>query len=261
MIRRDFVKTLGAFSLSSTLSTLHSQGKTHIISFSFDDGFKKSFYRVSEIHENYGLKACLNVIASAHFPNFEAIDKWILPELMGHLDDWNALVDRGHEVMPHTWEHLNLTNISESKAKKNIDKCLDFFAENLHGYNDQAAVYNYAYNASNDDLDKHLLQRIRAIRTGGWIVLKDTQSNDMPMPNKKFRLGCQMHFQPNNCDHWVEKEIEKFLESEGGWLIVNLHGLDEEGWAPVSTSYYDGLLNRLMKVPHLSIKAVGDALL
>ena len=31
--------------------------KTHILSLSFDDGFKKSFYRIAEIHEEFGLSA------------------------------------------------------------------------------------------------------------------------------------------------------------------------------------------------------------
>ena len=261
MIRRDFIKTLGVVSLSSSLGHLHSEGKTHIISFSFDDGFKKSFKRVAEIHENYGSKACLNVIATAHLPGFEAIDQWILPELMGDFNDWNTLVARGHEVMPHTWEHLNLTKISEKKAKTNIDKCLDYFTANLDGYSDDKAVYNYAYNASNDDLDDYLLQRVRAIRTGGWIVLKDSQSNEIPKSGQKMKLGCRMHFQPDNCDHWIEKEIKAFLDSDGGWLIVNLHGLDEEGWAPVSTKYYDGLLRRLSDQPAVAIKTLGQVLI
>tara|TARA_Y100000385_G_C13100520_1_gene644235 strand:+ start:1265 stop:2050 length:786 start_codon:yes stop_codon:yes gene_type:complete len=260
MIRRDFIKTIGAASLSTSIGRYHNEGKTHLISFSFDDGFKKSFNRVAEIHENYGLNACLNVIATAHLPNFKAIDEWILPELMGDFNNWNSLIARGHEVMPHTWEHLNLTKISEKKAKKNIDKCLDYFSTHLDGYDDSKAVYNYAYNASNNDLDKHLLQRIRAIRTGGWIVLNDTQSNDIPKPKGKMKLGCQMHFQPDNCDHWIEDQVNTYLSSKGGWLIINLHGLDDEGWAPVSTKYYDGMLKKLMEEPKVSIKAVGEYL-
>lgn len=35
--------------------------QTHILSLSFDDGFKKSFYQIAKIHENYGLKACLSL--------------------------------------------------------------------------------------------------------------------------------------------------------------------------------------------------------
>ena len=103
--------------------------KSHILTFSFDDGFKKSFYKIADIHEQYGLKACLNVIAAGHFPDFNTDPKWMPPAQMGNFDDWNVLKKRGHEVMPHTWRHLNLTKIPFKKAKQNIDKCLDYFED------------------------------------------------------------------------------------------------------------------------------------
>lgn len=63
MQRRRFIKTTTASSIALALGGLSNISKTHYISFSFDDGFKKSFYRIAEIHEEYGLNACLNVIA------------------------------------------------------------------------------------------------------------------------------------------------------------------------------------------------------
>ena len=74
MDRRNFMKTslaaVGTLSLSSMGIVSNSQ-KTHLLSLSFDDGFKKSFYRIAEIHENYGLKACLNVIATGHLKSLK----------------------------------------------------------------------------------------------------------------------------------------------------------------------------------------------
>ena len=59
---------------------------------------------------------------------------------------------------------------------------------------------------------------------------------------------------------FVEKSINRFLESNGGWLILTLHGLDNEGWGPLSSNYLDKLLNRLIKVNYLKIKTIGDVL-
>lgn len=126
MHRRTFIKSTAFTSLSLNFDHFPPRKKTHILSLSFDDGFKKSFYRIAEIHETYGLKACLNVIASGHLPSFKGLDKWIRPELMGNFNDWNHLKDRGHEIMPHTWDHLNLTQIPPDEAKTNIDRCLDY---------------------------------------------------------------------------------------------------------------------------------------
>ncbi|MBK1877301.1 polysaccharide deacetylase family protein [Pelagicoccus mobilis] len=260
MDRRNFIKTsfaaAGTFSLGS-IGLNAAPHKTHALSLSFDDGFKKSFYRIAEIHENYGLKACLNVIATGHLKSFNAEPKWIPQELLGDFDDWNKLNERGHEIMPHTWEHLNLTEIPVEKAKENIEKCLSYFEENLSGYNSQGAVYNFAYNASITELEDFALSKVSAVRTGGWLVLNNTMVNGFPVKELPFRLGCWGHG-PGFCDDYIEQEINKFLASKGGWLILNLHGLDEEGWGPVSTIYLDTLLRRLSMIDYLTVQPTGE---
>ena len=167
MKRRSFLQRTAlsgvTYALSSCGIRATPEGKTHVISLSWDDGFKKSFERVAEIHENYGSKACLNVIATGHLPTFKAIDEWILPELMGDFNLWNDLVSRGHEIMPHTWEHKNLTKVSVNEAKERIDKCLEYFSANLDGYDPKKAVYNYAFNASTKELDLYCLEKVLSL--------------------------------------------------------------------------------------------------
>jgi peptidoglycan/xylan/chitin deacetylase (PgdA/CDA1 family) len=257
MKRRTFIKSSALAGLTFAMDDWWDPKKTHILTLSFDDGFKKSFYRLAEIHEEYGLKACLNIIASGHLPGFKGVDQWILPELMGDFNDWNKLKSRGHEIMPHTWEHLNLTKVPLNQAKENMDKCLDYFKENLDGYADADAVYNFAFNASTPELEDHILKRVRAVRTGGWLVLKDTVVN-FAQPGKN-RLGCWSKG-PEYCDDYVEEEINHFLKSPGGWLILNLHGLDGEGWGPVHTAYLDGLLKKSVRLENLAIKPSGEVL-
>lgn len=260
MDRRNFIKssmaTVGAFSFSS-LGMASDPLKTHALSLSFDDGFEKSFYRIAEIHENYGLNACLNVIATGHMKSFNTEPKWIPQNLLGDFNDWNKLKERKHEVMPHTWEHLNLTEIPVEKAKENIEKCLNYFDEHLSGYTSIGAVYNFAYNASTPELEDFTMTKVSAIRTGGWLVLKDSKVNAFPVKELPLRLGCWGHG-PDFCDDYVEQEINKFLAGEGGWLILNLHGLDEEGWGPVSTSYLDNLFKRLIKIDFLTVRPTGE---
>ncbi|MCB0686610.1 MAG: hypothetical protein KDC53_08795 [Saprospiraceae bacterium] len=71
MRRRTFLKSSGLATLFFTIPRRVEPPRTHFISLSFDDGFKKSFYRIAEIHEKYSLKACLNIIASGHLPSFK----------------------------------------------------------------------------------------------------------------------------------------------------------------------------------------------
>jgi hypothetical protein len=55
----------------------------------------------------------------------------------------------------------------------------------------------------------------------------------------------------------MEQEVNAFLSGKGSWLILNLHGLDNEGWGPSSTGYLDRLLKKLVKVSNLDIQPTG----
>jgi peptidoglycan/xylan/chitin deacetylase (PgdA/CDA1 family) len=257
MERRRFIQATALGGLALSMASFNNIKKTHYLTLSFDDGFKKSFYRIAQIHENYGLKACLNVIATGHLKSFNTEPQWIPQNLLGDFNNWNKLKGRGHEIMPHTWEHLRLPEIPIEKAKENIEKCLDYFEKNLDGYTSEGAVYNFAYNASTPELEDFALTKVSAIRTGGWLVLKDSMVNSVPVKEQPLRLGCWGHG-PDFCDDYVEEEINKFLAVDGGWLILNLHGLDEEGWGPVHGDYLDKLLKRLVKIDKLSIQPTGE---
>ena len=258
MNRRNFISSAALISLGLGLESFIKKRKTHILTLSFDDGFKKSFYKIAEMHKEYDVKACLNVIAMGHVPGF-VNDRFIPQNILGNFDDWNKLRSMEHEVMPHTWDHKNLTEIPLSDAKENLDKCFDYFEKNLDGYNPKNVVYNFAYNASNQDLDEYALKRVRAIRTGGWLILQNTKLNPIPKQENHLRLGCWGHG-PDFCDNYIDAEINEFIAGDGGWLILNLHGLDNEGWGPVSTTYLDNLLKRLTKIKYLDLLPVGQVI-
>ena len=272
MNRRTFIRTAAVGSLAvcgcskqepqsefqvpKIETSVIGDSSSHIVTLSFDDGFKKSFNRVADIYEDFGLHACLNVIASAHLPTYKAVDDWILPELMGNFDDWNRLKQRGHEIMPHSWQHENLAKLPLAEATELIDKCLDYFEKNLGGYEASEAIFNFPFNSSNADLEQHALKRVRAIRSGG-----DSAVNPIPNSPEQARLSCWCYGRPNNCDGWIEKQIQKFLDDdEGGWLILNLHGLDDEGWAPISTKFLVKLLKKLESIDHVKVQSAGEVL-
>ena len=254
MKRRSFLKHTGLGALALQTGSLSFPQTTHIFTLSFDDGFKDSFYRVADLYEAHGLRACLNVIASGHLKRFKAVDDWILPELMGSFEDWNALKARGHEVMPHSWKHLNLANQAPQKAKRFIDKCLDYFANHLDGYAHEDAVFNFPFNASTPELVSYLLTKVRAVRTRGTGAV-----NPIPQSRVPMRLQC-LSQGPDNIDRWVESQVQSFLASPGGWMILNVHGLDNEGWGPMSTAYLESLLKRLVEVETLEILPAGEVL-
>ena len=83
--------------------------------------------------------------------------------------------------------------------------------------------------------------------------------NSIPKTSDPVRLGCHSNG-PNNIDAWVDQKIDEFLAGSDGWLILNLHGLDDEGWGPISTQFLSDLLERLVKIDSLEVLPVGEVL-
>jgi peptidoglycan/xylan/chitin deacetylase (PgdA/CDA1 family) len=255
--RRDILKKIGigitSIVVPSTIMQNCSSEKKvkHIITLSFDDGFKKSSIKTAEIYEKYNLSACINVVAAAHMRQGDLPDeyhKWPV----GDFGLWNELQERGHEIMPHGWEHANLTQIPLEKAQELVLRCLDYFSKNLKGFDPQKAVFNFPYNASSPELEEWLPKQVLAFRTAGPAV------NAMPHKGQ-VRLTCTS-YGPDNIDKNLDQEIENLLAQPYGWLIYNTHGLDEEGWGPMTASFLDQLLAKLVKIDSVHVLPAGWAL-
>ena len=256
--RRTFLKAATATAVGLALrgnafgGEKTSQAKTHIVTLSFDDGFKKSSVRTAEICEKYKLSACINVIASAHLPEYQIADKYQEGVAKGDFGLWNELKARGHEIMPHGYKHANKRNLPLEQAKDLIRRCLDAFSKELKGFDAKQAVFNFPYNASTPELEAWLPTQVRAFRTGGGAI--------NPWPHKgQARLTCSGSG-PGNCEKALDREIERLLSRGSGWLIYNLHGLDDEGWGPIRAAYLNGLLGRLTAIESLDILPAGRAL-
>ena len=87
--------------------------------------------------------------------------------------------------------------------------------------------------------------------------MEDTKVNMIPHQQSNITIGAWANG-PDNIDDYVDKTVNDFLASGGGWMVVCLHGLDNEGWGPVSTTYYDQLLKRLVKIDKLDILPAGE---
>jgi hypothetical protein len=91
-----------------------------------------------------------------------------------------------------------------------------------------------------------------AFRTGGPAI------NPLPYNGQK-KLTC-ISQGPENINKYLEESINSFLETPSGWYIFNTHGLDDEGWGPVSSSFLDELLDKLSRIPSVEILPAGTAL-
>lgn len=255
MKRREFIGALGTAALAANAAPLLSESvhKLHVVSLSFDDGFKKSFLRVAEIYEKFSYSACFNIIASAHMPNNLVRDDYMKQEQFGDFGVWNELQDRGHEVMPHGYRHAHLASLPLEEAKDLIRKCIDVFSKELRGFDPKKAVFNFPYNQSSPQLEEWLPSVFMAFRTTGGEI------NPLPKPTTvKITTG---GWGPDNCEKHLDECVEKLLAQPTGWLVYNLHGLDNEGWGPIRPAYLEKLLGRFKEIDSVRIVPTARVLM
>ena len=255
--RRQLIKTMGAGAIALTTPGLinwlndGSANKKHIITLSFDDGFKKSSILTAEIFEKHKLSACINVIATGHLGSFKIPDEYQVTE-KGDFVLWNELKARGHEIMPHGYKHANKTQMPLQDAKDLIKLCLDYFSEHLKDFKPKESIFNFPYNSSSPELESWLAGEVMAFRTGGPGI------NPLPYKGQK-KLTCSA-FGPGSTEAHLENEIKTLLELPSGWLNYNTHGLNGEGWGPMSAEFLDKLLGRLTSIDSVAILPAGKAL-
>ena len=173
---------------------------------------------------------------------------------MGGWDLWNALAARGHEIMPHSWDHANLATIPFAESCRNMDMCLDAFNRNLKGFRPQEAVFNFPYNASTPEVETYLIVsgKMRAFRSRG--------GGYNPWPSAETRRITNTAFGPGNCEEHLDRGLKEFLGGPPGWFVYNLHGLDDEGWGPVTAGYLRRLLERLSGIETVEVIPAAAAL-
>lgn len=223
----------------------------HIVTLSFDDGFRKSNLLVADLYEKYGVKACFNIIASAGLPGYAPPVESL--KGLGDWGLWRELSSRGHEVMPHSFKHANKTKMPLSEAKDLTLRCLDIFDKELPGFDRRRAIYNFPYNASTPEMEAWLPSVVRAFRTG-W-------GETNPLPTKKTVKITTGAEGPENGEKYLDQRLTELLSLPEGWFVYNTHGLDEEGWGPIGSDYLDRLLARLTAMKSVRIMPAGVALM
>jgi hypothetical protein len=189
------------------------RAKPHLVTLSFDDGFRKSFTRTAAIYEKFKLSACFNVLADG-FPDPGYVDAYTRNAPWGDFVLWNELQRRGHEVMPHGWRHENLQKLPLATGQDLVRRCLDTFAERLKGFVARRAVFNFPYNASTPELEQWLPSQVRAFRTGGPPI------NALPHAGQ-VKLTC-ISFGPGNAEAALDHAITDHLADPAHAILDSL---------------------------------------
>jgi peptidoglycan/xylan/chitin deacetylase (PgdA/CDA1 family) len=224
----------------------------HILTLLWDDGFRVSSVRTAEIFEEFGLSASFNVIATGGWRSFVAPDPYQEDIVKGDFGLWNDLQARGHEIMPHGYKHALLPDLPLKEGQFLLRHCFDIFVRELEGFQMSQAIFHFPYNSATPELEDWLLPRVRAYRTSG--------GGYQPLPREGQRNITCGYFGPGSCEDDLQKQIANLLARDSGWLVYNLHGLDDEGWGPVRATYLEDLLTSLTRIPSLAILPPGAAM-
>jgi hypothetical protein len=222
----------------------------HIVTLSFDDGFEHSSRKAAEIFERFGLSAAINVVALGHLGAPD--ESWHTRWRKGDFELWNELQARGHEIMPHGLEHVNKAQRPFDESRRLIDACLEVFTQGLDGFDATRAVFAFPYNDSTPQLEAWLPRVVRAFRTAGDPI--------MPLPFRgQHKITCAT-LGPMPCDEHLDGHVQELLARPSGWLCYNAHGLDGEGWGPLSAKRLEGLLEQLVERDATYVLPAGAAL-
>ena len=224
----------------------------HLVSLGFDDGFLKSSLKTAEIFEKHHLAANFNVIATGHLAGYVAPDPYQADPSMGDFSVWNELRARGHEIQPHGYRHADKAALPFAEAQTLIRDCLAIFQSELAGFNPRQSVFAFPYGATTPELNQWLPTVVRADRAAG------TGFN--PLPHPQLTHLTTTAFGPGNCEAHLDEQVAQLLSQPSGWLVYCAHGLDDEGWGPLSADYLDRLLGRLTAIPTVKVLPTGAAL-
>lgn len=225
----------------------------HLISLCFDDGFLASSLKTAEIFERFGVVANFNVVACGHRDDFVAPDPYQEGVPKGDFGVWRELRDRGHEIMPHGYRHIDKSKVPFAEAKDQVERCLEVFARELPGFRADASVYNLPYNAASDELAQWFPSAVRAYRVGG--------SGINPLPHTELvRLSSTVFGPRNGNEDHLPRVLDELLAKPEGWLIYLFHGLGDEGYGPVSEEYLESTLEQLLAIDSVRLVPPAAAL-
>ena len=273
--RRKFLTTITAGAAAVTLGGCHSnrlltrsddvekeKKKKHILTLSFDDGFKKSSIKQAEIYEKHGFSACFNIIAIGHTKEFGG-DWKQRGYPMGDYGLWNELRARGHEIHPHGYSHEaldtrynggNRTPRPLGEAKDIVRRCLDMMTKNLKDYDPRKeAVYAFPYGATTPEVNAWLLTQVRAIRARK----KGSPRGPNPLPYKGMThiglYGRDYNKPRPTLEQLINNAVDQLLTADSGWQVICLHGIDGEAGTLFSSEYLDRLLGQLSMIESVDV--------
>lgn len=194
------------FSVSSVQIAKYKGAKQAAASFTFDDGLMSAF-QVADIFNQQNLKASFYINPGL----IRTQQEW---------QKWQAVAAQGHEIGNHTMWHTKVADASlaDSVLKFQI---LDAQALIEQKIGVRPLVFVFPYDAFDDRsmklvMSSHIATRLPGFRTDPTYKIVDFVST-LTLPQANSTL--------------------QDVVNTGGWFVAAGHGIDGNGWSPVSADF------------------------
>ncbi len=243
MKRRDCLSSLLAapLVLPSAAWTMNQNlfpnQKRFAVSFSSDDGFLKSTETFMTLFDQYNFKATFNLVTSWITPMKSSIgDSYNQDCSHGTWTNWKTVIKKGHEIGSHSMTHPHLPDLSPEDlkrellySKRRISKRLDY-----HGHKTLALPYNHLSFDVRNEIARYYIAAREGTRTG-----------KINIPNETDLMAVRSWWPLSHTGLDEIIDMINQAREERGWLVIGLHGMNGEGWHPITTQKMSGVLDYL----------------
>jgi len=218
-----------------------SLNSPRLLSITFDDGLKQSTDIAISILNRYGLQATFYVVTGWVEPvRTDIKEPFNIGRSHGSWDYWRQVVAMGHEVGSHSYSHVNALG---KKAWLFPWLVPSEIAKSYRDLNREIPQASYTmampWNAATWFSDFFVRRSFSACRLG----TSDIEYNNLASLNR-YRLKSWAPSQRNDWPDYV-KAIDGVRA--GGWLILQFHGFDDEGWDPIASELFEKLCEYISK--------------
>jgi peptidoglycan/xylan/chitin deacetylase (PgdA/CDA1 family) len=204
-----------------------------VISFCFDDGFRRSARTICDVFSRRGVAACFAILAQPE----RALDPYVRGADLGDWDFWRTVRAAGHEVAPHGLIHERYSELSLEEVQRSVLSALQIMEAELPGFRRGDSMFHVPYLSAPDEVVQWLGTQSLGVR----LELEGRGVNLWP----DLRLGGPIDsicFGPDEVAASARARIRDFV-TQDGWLVVVMHGVDGEGWGPIARRDLDSLLD------------------
>jgi peptidoglycan/xylan/chitin deacetylase (PgdA/CDA1 family) len=224
-----------------------------VLSITFDDGLRHGAEVACEILAQHGLNATFYIVTGWVEPIRAAVkEPYNVGRSHGDWSFWRRVRDAGHEVGSHTFSHINAGGKKAMLVPWLVGREIErSYADLAREVPQVRYTIAMPWNTGTGRSEMLVRRRFSGCRVGGPLFYNRMDASD------RFRLAS---WAPSPATREAEFAEAIFGIPENGWLILQFHSFDDEGWEPISRTQFSRLCEIASATPGLTVRTVADAI-